>query len=174
MKKTTSLFLAAAIAVAAPAAAGAKKPAQGGKGKLHGAKVLRGSLAPASPDVAAYTAAAGSAKLVANKRNANLVVKVRHLDAKTAYAWALIAGDCAGTPVEGLKYKVIRTGGSGKGTGTAHSRKGRFKRDLATGYSVVVMRAGSTHEVLLCGALRVKKGGKGGGSKGKGKGGGKA
>ncbi len=160
MNKPVSLLVAVAVGVAAPAAALAKKPAdKGGKGKLHNAKVLRGSLSPARTDVAAYTAYSGSAQLVANKRNANAVVKVRRLAPGVKYTWALVAGDCSGAPVEGLRYKAIRTGDSGNGTGNAKSKKGRFRRDLATGYSVVVMQTGTTDEVLLCGALAAKKGG---------------
>jgi hypothetical protein len=163
-----SLVAAAVIGVAAPAAALAEGPRHGGgKGGIQRAKVLRGALSPVREDVAAYAASAGSARLVATARTASLVVRVRRLAPRTRYAWALIAGDCTGAPVEGLKYRVVRTGGSGSGTGRAVSRKRRFRRDLATGYSVVVLQAGTIDEPVLCGVLSVTRRGTGRGGKGR-------
>jgi hypothetical protein len=160
MRRPLVLLTAAAVAVAAPSGSvAAKKHTNSTHGKsAHRAKVLRATLAPVREDVAAYTAMRGKAQMTANKRNAKVSLHLKGLVAKTTYTWTLATGTCdAATPLAGFKYKKLRSGGAGNANSKASSKKGAFKYDSGTTYSVLVYQAGTTtNEVLLCGEFKAK------------------
>ena len=159
MNRFFVLLVTLALALAPAGALAAKKHSKSKGGKsAHRAKVLRAKLAPVREDVAAYTDMRGKAQMVANKRKAKVSLHLKGMVPSTLYTWTVATGECdSATPLAGFKYRKLKSGPKGNANSKAWSKKGQFKYDSATTYSVLVYQAGTTtDEVLLCGEFKVK------------------
>ena len=159
MNRFFVLLAILALGVAPAGAIAAKKHSKSNGGKsAHRAKVLRAKLAPVREDVLAYTTMRGKAQMVANKRNAKVSLHLKGMVPGALYTWTVATGGCdSATPLAGFKYRKLKAGPKGNANSKAWSKKGQFKYDSATTYSVLVYQAGTTDEVLLCGEFKVKK-----------------
>ena len=158
MNRFFVLIAILALALVPTGAVAAKKHSKSNSGKsAHRAKVLRAKLAPVREDVLAYTTMRGKAQMVANKRNAKASLHLKGMVPAATYTWTLATGECPdATPLAGFKYRKLKAGPKGNANSKAWSKKGQFKYDSATTYSVLVYQAGTTDEVLLCGEFKVK------------------
>jgi hypothetical protein len=152
MTRPLTLLAALAVAVAPASALAAKSHTK------HHAKatVLRAKLVPTTPEIKAYTAYAGKAQMVANKRNAKISIHLTNMVAGATYPWAVVTGSCDGPAVTGLKYKTLKARKSGVANAKGSAKKKGFTFDKTATYFVVVRPPGATAGALLCGRLKAK------------------
>jgi hypothetical protein len=169
MKRVLALFALLALAVAAPAAALAKKPDHKKGHKGSPAKVFKGTFRAVGADGAYSDRKFGKAQLVDGKKNDKLSVHVRKLAPKTVYAFGLYrtakddpvceAGADTGELVTDFVYKPKKTNSAGNFNTKTRSKT--FKADRTQfSYFVLVYTTkpdGSADQAVACAALKGKR-----------------